>query len=221
MVLKNDIDTRFLLVFHFLWNGTLTEFKSFLDSKYFMAMVHDIDLYTKIKEKYPNFPIEDYYTNEDISWLMTFFVKKMVNYQPEIENDLVVGFNIERDGVVQQMIAQNFPQNFAKMYIGLFDSSLSFLETEAEFLKLLELRDKTYNLLLDNTELYSGILNELSAWLDNDKDETVQEATNVLFQAVIKKTFKLFSEHVFAEAHMLGIKIEPTYKTIGSLNTIY
>jgi len=208
MVLKNDFDTRFLLVFHFLWNGTLTEFKSFLDSKYFMEMVLDTDLYTKIKETHPDFPIEKYYTKEDISWLMTFFVKKMVNYQPKMENDLIVGLNVERDGVVQQIIAQNFPLNFAKMYMGLFDSSLSFLETESDFLKVLELRDKTQLLLLENTEIYSGVLNEITSWLDADEEATVRDATLVLFHALMKKTFKLLSEHVYSEAYKLGIEID-------------
>ena len=218
LILKNDIETRMILLAGFLWSGNVSDLKTYLGSHYFVEMVLDVDLFSKITESYPQYAFDRYFSKEDITWLKKICIDKMLNYQPEMDDDVFIGFNIEQEDTVQQIVMQNLPQNFIFILNGLFDKSFTFLKEETDFIKLLELRDKIHLFLRENEEVYSGLLGDFVEWIDeeSDRNQKVEESTKILFLAISKKFLKLFTEHVYKESSIVDIQLDHKYKKIGS-----
>jgi len=144
----------------------------------------------------------------------------MINYHSEGEDDFFIGFNIQQGDVVKQIMTQNLPHNFVYISNSLFDTSLTFLKEEKDFLKLLELRDKTHSFIRKNKDIYSNLLCDFANWVDEDEEKNrkvIEESTEILFLAIIKKFLKLFTEHVYMESGKVDIEINHKYKNIGSL----
>ncbi len=218
LILKNDIDTRMILLTGFLWNGNVSDLKRYLGSHYFMEMVLDADLYSKITESYPQYTFDLYFSKGDFTWLKKISIDKMLNYQTEMDDNVFIGFNIEQEDMVQQIVIQNLPQNFKFIMNGFLDSSLKFLKEETDFIKLLVLRDKIHLFLRENEEVYSGLLGDFVEWIDEEGDgnQKVEESTTILFLAISKKLLKLFTEHVYDESLVVGIQVDHKFKKIGS-----
>ena len=77
LILKNDLETRMLLLAGFLWQGNVSDLKAYIGSHYFVEMVLDVDLFSKINESYPQYALDQYFSEEDITWSKKIIIDKL------------------------------------------------------------------------------------------------------------------------------------------------
>jgi len=220
LVLKNDFQNRMVLFTYFMWFGKPEDFKLYISSKYFIEALIESNTYDKIVELYPDYKINEYYTKEDFQWFIHFFINKFIASEPTIENEIIIIAKFKENDIMQQIIWKNMPINMQFLYSVLYDYSLQFLNKEEDFIKLLELRDKTHFLFIRNSQMYSGLLKNFVDWFEEDNiknNEHLKEASEALFLAILKKILKMFTEHIYNEASKKSITINHKYKNIGSL----
>ncbi len=220
LILKKDLDTRMQLFSMFLWLGSPEEFKTYVGSHYFTEMVMGTNIYELITGADTNYSFGQYFSKEDFIWMKKFFLRKFTSSKPIIENDIVIVSNIEKGDIIHEFMWQNLPINLQFLYSMFYDSSLNFLDKETDFLKLLELRDKTFHFLINNKEFYSGILNDFAIVLDAEEaknQKQIEQALEILFLAFLKKLLNSFSDHVYKEAHEVGIDLNIKYVNLGSI----
>jgi hypothetical protein len=220
LLLKNDLETRVTLFSMYLWQGSPNQFKAYVGSLYFSELIMDAKFYEKIVEEDTQYSFDKYYSKEDFDWMKRFFLRKFIDAKPIIEDELFIVSNRREGDFVYEFMWQNLPLNLQFLYSVFYDSSLSFLDAETDFMKLLELRDKTHLFLRKNKAMYSEILQDFAIWIEAEgakNQRQIEDASEVLFLAFFKKMLNMFSDYVFEEAEQVGITLNTKYRNIGSV----
>lgn len=220
LLLKNDVETRSTLFAMYLWQGSPDQFKAYVSSRYFSDLIFETELYEQFVEAGTELSFEKYYSKDDFTWIKNFFLRKFVDAQPIIEDEIIIVSNMKKGDVVHEFMWQNLPINLQFLYSVIYDSSLSFLDSEIDFMKLLELRDKTHLFLRKNKVIYSGILKDFAIWIDAEgakNQQQIEEASEILFLAFFRKILNQFSLHVFNEAEKVNIHLNIKFRNLGSI----
>ena len=101
----------------------------------------------------------------------------------------------------------------------LADDEFSFL-TYDDYMHLLNLRDKTYFLILSNFNIIDEITNKILHYfeiVDNEEKTMVNKTIILIAKKTALKIIKVVNKNIYQTANKNNIKLDEKYENIGSI----
>lgn len=217
-VLKEEDIIGNLLLGSLLYDD-LTFLQSLLNSEYIDSVISISDLYQLFSDTFIENKFDYYYSEEDIEWLYSYFKNRIINYDNKTHEidyahwifDLI-NSNIFGGSFIGRMILEKY--YLLSEYVIYRDFS-SF--TNSDFLKVIEIRDKSYYYTLDNIQTHQKICEKfINALNIEDKGEynSAIKGSEIITKYLLNLIFTKFTDIMYDEAEKNSIELNEKYREI-------
>lgn len=216
-VLKNDIDTNNKIINFILECENFEIMQNFISSQYFLSIIKERKIYSSFCDAYNKYNLSEYFSEDDFNWIVKIIQKKVAVFNISKMNSLK-NFNysfFEQNDIKKQTTLNKF----ITISSILADDEFSFL-TYDDYMHLLNLRDKTYFLILSNFNIIDEITNKILHYfeiVDNEEKTMVNKTIILIAKKTALKIIKVVNKNIYQTANKNNIKLDEKYENIGSI----
>ncbi|MBL7079676.1 hypothetical protein ISS39_05065 [Candidatus Bathyarchaeota archaeon] len=218
LIKEDDGINRELFLGSLLYDD-FTFLQSLLKSEYLDSKISFSELYETLSDNFNEYKFDQYYTEEDVEWIYSYLKNRIINYDHNAQDidyeDWIFTFidhNIFGGSFIGWMILE-------KLYLlneYVLDSDFSSFKN-ADFLKVLDIRNKSYYYTLDNIHIHQKIcekfINELNI---NDEKEynSAIAGSKIISKYLLNYIFTSLTKRIYEIAENNGVALDEQYREI-------